>query len=66
MAVEDRVSRTDRLGAGVYRFYTGVAPGFAPPGAYIQLVAGRTYRLRVTSTLGTAEGSTRLPTAERS
>lgn len=65
VAVEDRVSRTDRLGAGVYRFYTGVAPGFAPPGAHIQLVAGRTYRLRVTSTLGTAEGSTRLPTAER-
>jgi hypothetical protein len=65
VAVEDRLQRSDHLGAGVYRFYTGGPIGFAPPGTFITLIAGRTYRLRVTSPLGEAEGTTTLPTVDR-
>jgi hypothetical protein len=65
VAVEDRLQRSDHLGAGVYRIYTGGPVGFAPPGAFITLLAGTTYRLHVTSALGQAEGTTRLPQVDR-
>jgi len=64
VAIEDRVLRSDHLGAGVYRFYSGLQ-SVAPRGTYIPIVAGRTYRLRVSSTLGEAEGTTRVPTVDR-
>ena len=60
--VEDRVRRADHLGAGVYRLFTG-APAAAPAGAYLPVLAGQAYRLRVHAALGDAEGSTRVPAA---
>jgi hypothetical protein len=65
VAIEDRVSRPDRLGAGVYRIVSGGPVGFTPPGAFLPLIAGKTYRLRVTSSVGDAEATTRLPTVDR-
>jgi hypothetical protein len=65
VAIEDRVARPDRLGAGVYRIASGGPVGFTPPGAFLPLIAGRTYRLRVTSRLGDAEATTHLPTVDR-
>jgi hypothetical protein len=65
VAVEDRLQRSDHLGAGVYRVYSGGPVGFAPPGSFIALIAGTTYRLHVTSALGEAEGTTRLPSVDR-
>lgn len=60
--VEDRVRRPDRLGAGVYRLFTG-APAAAPTGAYLALRPAQLYRVRVRSTLGEAEGAARVPSA---
>lgn len=65
VAVEDRVRRTDRLGAGVYRLWTAGGAASAPAGAYLPLTTGLTYRLHVTSPLGTADGRTLLPAADR-
>jgi hypothetical protein len=65
VAIEDRVSRPDRLGAGVYRIASGGPVGFLPPGVFLPLIAGRTYRLRVTSSVGDAEATTRLPSVDR-
>ena len=62
VAVEDRTLRGDRLGAGVYRVWTSGNRAFAPPGAYVLLRPGARYRLRITSSIGTAEGSTLVPT----
>ena len=64
VAVEDRLQRSDHLGAGVYRVFSGGPVGFAPPGAFLTLIAGKTYRLHVTSSLGQAEGTTRLPSLD--
>jgi hypothetical protein len=62
VAIEDPVRRADRLGAGVYRVWTSGNRAFAPPGAYVLLRPGERYRLRITSPIGAAEGSTRVPT----
>jgi hypothetical protein len=61
VAREDPTTRPDKSGAGVYRIWTGGTPGFAPAGAFVRLQPGGTYRLRVTSSLGSAEASTRVP-----
>jgi hypothetical protein len=61
VAVEDLARRTDGRGAGVYRITPGGTP--AAGGRFFPAVPGRTYRLRVTSSLGTAEGTTRVPSA---
>lgn len=63
VAIEDRTTRSDHLGAGVYRIWTDPAlgPAGSPKGAYLALGEGKRYRLRVTSTLGNAEGSTLVP-----
>jgi hypothetical protein len=65
VAVEDRVSRSDHLGAGVYRLVTSGDAAFAPPGDFLPLVAGSSYRLHVTSTLGEADASTLVPSVDR-
>ena len=62
VAVEDNTRRGDGLGRGVYRVWTSGNSAFAPTGAYVLLRPGGIYRLRVTTPLGTAEGSTRVPT----
>ena len=65
VAVEDRVRRTDHLGAGVYRIWSAGSAASAPAGAYLPLGTGQRYRLRVTSTVGEAEGTARVPSADR-
>ena len=65
VAVEDRVRRTDKLGSGVYRIWTGGSPTAAPAGAFLRLQTGQSYRLRVSTSLGNAEGTTRVPNALR-
>lgn len=70
--VEDRARRADRLGAGVYRLWgsaaTAAAAG-APAGAVLAVAAGQLYRLGVRATVAgaevAAEGSARVPSAER-
>jgi hypothetical protein len=62
VAVEDNARRADGLGAGVYRVWTSGNRAFAPPNAYVLMRPGSTYRLRIASPLGDAEGSTRVPT----
>ncbi len=59
--VEDRVRRSDGLGAGVYRLF-GSSAG-APLGAVLAVRAGHEYQLRVHASLGDATGTTRVPTA---
>lgn len=61
VAVEDVARRSDGRGAGVYR----IAPGITPLGGgrFFPVLPGRTYRLRVSSVLGDAEGTTRVPLA---
>lgn len=63
VAVEDRVRRTDKLGAGVYRVWTSGPTSAAPAGAYVAVTQGNRYRLRVTSPLGTATASVRVPSS---
>ncbi len=63
VAVEDAARRGDKQGSGVYRVWTSGNRAFAPPGAYVLLQPGGTYRLRITSPLGDAEGTTRVPAA---
>jgi hypothetical protein len=65
VAVEDRVSRPDHLGAGVYRLVSGGPVGLLPPGVFLRLIPGQRYRLRVTSSVGDAEGTARLPALDR-
>jgi hypothetical protein len=65
VAVEDRVRRTDRLGAGVYRIWSAGGAAAAPAGAYLPLGTGQRYRLRVASSVGEAEGTARIPSADR-
>lgn len=65
LAVEDVELRGDGKGAGVYRF-TNAALGPPLPrgaGAALAVVPGATYRLRVTTPLGTATARTTIPDA---
>lgn len=65
VAVEDVARRGDGKGAGVYRFVNGAIDASRPlgEGASLDVVPGRTYRLRVTTSLGTATAHTLIPTA---
>jgi hypothetical protein len=70
--VEDRVRRTDRLGAGVYRVWStaaGAAAAGAPAGAVLPVAVGQEYRLRVVAAVAgagaVAEGTARVPAADR-
>jgi len=63
VAVEDGARRPDHLGAGVYRVWGTAAT--ASPGALMPIIAGRRYRLRVASSVGDAEGTTLVPSADR-
>ncbi|MEJ7811184.1 MAG: DUF4249 family protein [Gemmatimonadaceae bacterium] len=66
VAVEDRTVRADRKGAGVYRFRNAAtSPGPGPfAGAFIPILAGAQYRLRVTSPEGDlVTGETTVPQA---
>ena len=65
VAIEDRVSRPDHLGAGVYRIYTAGNEAFLPQGDFLPLVPGSSYRLHVVSTLGEADGTTLVPSVDR-
>ena len=65
VAIEDRVRRTDRLGAGVYRVFSGVTSTGAPVGDYMRILAGQSYRLRIVAPSGSAEGTTRVPSTDR-
>jgi hypothetical protein len=59
VAVEDVARRTDGRGAGVYRIALGATlPG---GGRFFPALPGRAYTLRVTSSLGAAEGTTTVP-----
>jgi len=61
VAVEDRVRRTDGKGAGLYRLWGSGSIAAAPAGAYLPVLPGNTYRLRVVTPLGEAVGHTRIP-----
>lgn len=65
VAVEDLARRGDGRGAGVYRFTNAARDPSAPLGARASLaiVPGATYRLRVTTALGTASARTTVPKA---
>jgi hypothetical protein len=71
--VEDRVRRADRLGAGVYRLWSGSAAGAIGAGAteaaHLPVTAGGAYALRVTAVVAgdviTATGTARVPTVAR-
>jgi Domain of unknown function (DUF4249) len=65
LAVEDRTRRSDHLGAGVYRLWGNGSPAFAPQGAYLVVLQGRQYRLRISSSLGDAEATTTVPSASQ-
>jgi hypothetical protein len=65
VAVEDLARRGDGKGAGVYRFTNATLDPSPPMGARASLavVPGATYRLRVTTSLGTASARTTVPSA---
>ena len=65
VAIEDRVSRADHLGAGVYRLYSSGNAATLPAGAYLPVVAGARYTLQVQSSVGSAQGSTLVPSNDR-
>lgn len=65
VAVEDRTRRTDGLGAGVYRIWSAGNPATLPAGAFLPVTQGARYTLQVRSTLGNAEGTTRVPSSTR-
>jgi hypothetical protein len=58
VAAEDRARRADGLGAGVYRIGNTAVTAGVP---VMRILVGATYRLRVTSSVGTAEGTTTVP-----
>ena len=65
VAVEDLARRGDGKGAGVYRFTNAALDPSSPLGAPASLAVlpGATYRLRVTTTLGTVSARTSVPNA---
>ena len=65
VAIEDRVRRTDHLGAGVYRIWSSGIAATLPAGAYLPVAMGARYSLKVQSTVGAAEATTSVPSNDR-
>lgn len=65
VAIEDRTRRADKLGAGVYRFWSSGNAATLPAGAFLRVEMGARYSLRVTSTVGNANGTTLVPFNDR-
>ncbi|MEP6763344.1 MAG: hypothetical protein ABJB66_03485 [Gemmatimonadaceae bacterium] len=65
VAVEDRLRRTDNLGAGVYRIWSTGNPAALPTGAFMAVTQGGNYTLKVQSVVGNGTGTTRVPSNSR-
>ena len=65
VAIEDRVRRADLRGAGVYRIWSSGNAATLPAGAYLPIAMGERYSLKVQSTAGAAQGTTRVPSNDR-